>query len=147
MKEEEREAGRPKAELPRPAVIVSSGEDADDASATAMSLLGVALRFLQALITFCLLMASTEFFFKTRGLPLLLFSLGCCCLSGLLRVFAAAPATESRLAAERGDVVAGATGAGGELLRPDSDERPLETAESLSESSCFQAAAIAAAGW
>jgi len=94
-------------------------------------------------------MASIEFFFKTRGLLPPLFSLACCCFSGLRVLAAAEPVTDSRLAAARGEVeaAAAAVGGGGELLRPDNEERPLDTAESLSESSCFQAATTAGGAW
>ena len=94
VKEEDLEAGRARLCLGE---LVSSG--GSDVSA----LTELALLFLQALRTFCLLTASTEFFLRTRGLTSV-FSL---CL---------AP----------GEV-------GGVQLRQEREDLPLETALSLSE--------------
>ena len=76
----------------------------------------VALLLLQALITFCRLMASTEFFLRTRGFSSEFVFL-------LLPDFSLDP--------DFGEC-------GGVQLRHDSDDLPLDTALSLSESSVFK---------
>ena len=107
VKEELREAGRPQLRACR-GELVSRG-----CSAAPWS---VALLLLPALMTFCLLTASTEFFLSTRGLS-------CCCSALAVLLFSCCLSLEAALGE-----------AGGVQLRQESEERPEETALSLSES-------------
>ena len=106
VNDEDLEAGR--GALPRVCLgeLVSSG--GSEASLTALT--EFALLFLQALRTFCLLMASTEFFFSTLGLTSLMFLV----------------LADFSLCLAPGEV-------GGVQLRQESEDLPLETALSLSE--------------
>lgn len=111
VKEEDLEAGRLQVLLFLGELRVSTGgsEPSDPA------LEELALLFLQAFSTFCLLIASTEFFFRTRGFT---------SLASL--VFLLLP--DLSLCPVLGEV-------GGVQLRQEREDLPLETALSLSESS------------
>ena len=101
MKDDDLEAGLPTVLCAARGELVSSGGS-------------VALLFLQALITFCRLIASTEFFLRTRGLLSVEFLLFC-----------------EDLDPDFGDE-------GGVQLRHESDDLPEDTALSLSESSVLR---------
>lgn len=105
VKEEDLEAGLPTARWFLGELVSSGGS-------VASLTLEFALLFLQALRTFCLLMASTEFFFSTRGLTSVMFLL----------------LPDLSLGPDLGEV-------GGVQLRQESEDLPLDTALSLSESS------------
>jgi len=111
VKEEDREAGRPQG-LALLGELVSSGGSSPSALRRSSVLIPTVLGelFLHALSTFCRLMASTEFFFSTLW-------------------FAWSPAfVLAAFSLSLGDCV-------GEEERPDREDRPEDTAESLSESS------------
>ena len=110
VKEDDLEAGRPQVLLFLAELVSSGGSEPSDPTLEELALL-----FLQAFSTFCLLIASTEFFLSTLGLT---------SLTSL--VFLLLP--DLSLWPVLGEV-------GGVQLRQESEDLPLETALSLSESS------------
>ena len=107
VKDEDLEAGRPLVRLFLGELVSSGGSEPSDPTLEELALL-----FLQAFSTFCLLIASTEFFFSTLGLTSVLFLV----------------LPDLSLCPVFGEV-------GGVQLRHEREDLPLETALSLSESS------------